>query len=283
MTPVPFSLTFSHGAETVTAAKDSVFRLLAADGLASGQYTVFSEEFSQLDGAYVQSVRVASRRLHIVFEVNTFDGTELIRSRLMSFFDPKTEGTLTVLRGGRTRSIGYYPEKVDFIQPTLCDMLKVELTLFCPKPYFSAPSETVLSSSRGLPLLTFPFTLYPGAGLTAGLRNLTNDFVISNPGDSDAGFTAILTASHPVTNPKITGPGGFIRILDTMGSGDEYLISTIPGDKKILKNGQPVFCFDRESTFFSLPKGNSTVTVTADSGEDTLSAEIVYRLKYLGV
>lgn len=68
-----------------------------------------------------------------------------------------------------------------------------------------------------------------------------------------------------------------------MKNGDVYMVSTEPGNKRIEKNGVGNFCFDRSSVFFSVPRGSSTITITADSGVDFIRSVLSYSERYLGI
>lgn len=278
-----FSMALSSGGVSVGIGRGEILRPISLDGTSSGSYRIFFEEDSRFDGAVVMGKRLAPRRIDMLLEVSVPEESERMRSVLISFLNPKDDCLLTVCRGGKTRTIRCSVEEAEFIQPTLYDMLRVRLRLFCAYPYFSDPDDTGVSGTKTLPLFAFPFVSYTGAGAAAGLVSVTNEIVVNNRGDTDAGFTASLSASGRVKNPYLSLCGSVIRIIDTMKEGDVFTVRTVPGDKFIQKNGVPCFCFDRTSVFFTLPRGKSTVCYGSEEGEEALSVTVVFNNSYLGI
>lgn len=275
-----FSIHLTNGRSDILISKNSIYRLISAKGLESGDYDIFSSANSQLHGASVISRRIKPRRITLEFEA---DGGEFSRSDLISFFNPLLDGTLTVTREANVRSIKYIPEKAEFSQPTLFDPLCIKATLYCAAPFFTNPRDTAVSNKTSVPMLTFPFTSIKGVGITSGLEISANTFSISNPGDVDVGISVTLRAQGRVVNPYVASNGREIRILDKIEEGDVYEICTVPGSKSLVKNGVNVFNFDRKSDFFTLSPGISSVVIGADVGADLIYSDIVYNVKYLGI
>ena len=284
MSDIPkFSVLLSNGTSEITISRNSIYRLISADGLESGDYNIFSSVNSQIHGASVISRHLRPRRIIIEFEASTPERGEMHRAELLSFFNPLRSGTLTVTRGSNVRSIKYIPEKAEFIQPTLFDALRIKATLFCADPFFTNPQDTAVSSRASVPMLSLPFNSLVGVGITAGLSVSTNTFTVNNSGDAEVGLTVSIRASGEVVNPFVRNEGREVRILDTMREGDVYEICTIPGAKRLSKNGVNVFNFDRKSEFFTLATGTSSVVIGADFGSDAITSSIVYNVKYLGI
>ena len=86
-------------------------------------------------------------------------------------------------------------------------------------------------------------------------------------------------------NPVITREedGAYIRILTTLAVGDTLTVSTVPGAKYVLKNGENCLRFDRGSTFFPLLCGKNTLHISADAMPEPPDTVIAYRNRYFGV
>jgi hypothetical protein len=263
----------------VQIGRGEPFRLLFAQGLEAAQYEVGLGENALLDGGYVASERVAPREIDIEFEAAQWALTQQHRLRLIGLLRPKTAGTLTVSRAGVTRSIGFrLSGRPRFKQESLYDFLRVSVTLVCPDPYFTDPSDSAARFLSVRPLFAAPLTSWAGAGTASGMVTASGSLEIENAGDTDIGVVAELTAET-----RVAVNGECVRALTELAQGDSLAISTVPGQKSIRKNGEPANFYDRASVFFQLPTGRSTVTVSADTGADNLRARIRYRLKYLGV
>ena len=87
----------------------------------------------------------------------------------------------------------------------------------------------------------------------------------------------MLKGIDPVISPEL------LKIIMEMGHGDELVIDTRLRRKSITLNGESCFTFERDSTFFSLPKGVSALSVTCDSGAEFAECEIEYVPAYYGM
>jgi len=278
-------ITLQMGNRKIEIGAASVYRLLSASGLEASDYSLVLSENALLDGAYVDSKKVLPRPIDISFDVSDRANTEAYRQLLISFFDPKAEGILTVRRNNVSRRIGFELAAVKMKQPHLYDILNVSLSITCPDPYFRDGSDQVRAMMDYIPLLTFPFNSYHLTGITAGLQRKISTVTINNTGDADIGIQVdFLADGGTVTNPQVMlGDGSYVRVLDVLDIDDTLKITTEPGNKRIEKNGESLFRFDRRSVFFMLPRGESTVTISADVGANNMSTSLTYSLKYLGV
>ena len=276
------SITLESGGSSLVIAKGSAYRLIGEEGLGSGDFVVKSSENSALDGAYLQCRRIAARNITLVFESS--DGSERGRCLLISFLNPKRSGTLTVRREGFCRSIGYEIAKVKYSQPTLFHPITVMLSLVCVVPFFSEPSLSADKSKRLYGLLAFPFNSLSGSGITAGYSTVRDSFYVDNTGDAEIGVRITLSVSGGnAEEPYIECEGKRVTVLGTLVPGDRCEICTEPGSKGIKLNGTARYNFDRSSIFFGIPAGRHLISFGASSGAEYLSAELSYRLRYLGI
>ena len=284
MNPSSFSITLSSCGNSIKLSEASSYRILSYKGITSGSYVINSPEYSILDGSSVQGRRIASREIVLSFEVVDYGNTDAHRASLMTFFNPKESGTLKVTRGNRSRKTDYEVMKVEFEQKTIFSPLTVTVSLFCPLPYFADPSKSVVSGDTAIPLFTFPFNSVKDVGIMSGVIKQLNSFSVNNPGDIPVGITAYITVTGDgVVNPNVSCGDESLKILDTPSVGDSYIVSTVAGKKKILKNQKAFFSFDRNSSFFSLKRGASQIDISADSSPEFIESYIEIDPWYLGI
>lgn len=281
-------LIINIGAEQVIIAKDSVYRLLegGVSGIEAANLEAVMSEYADMDGGYLEAVRIPPRHISVLFSISDKTQTESLRKKLIAFFSPRKAGTLIIERANRSRKIGFYlSEEPEFIQKNIIeDRLHVRVSMVCPEPFFEDVTPTTINFMKPLPLLTFPFNSVAGVGITAGVLEITDTTTLVNNGDMPVGIICdILANGGTVTNPKITMNGQYVRVIKTMEIGDTVQIDTNKGQKNIYYNGESQFIFDRKSVFFQLPVGTNTIVISADAGIKDAKASFTYSFKYLGV
>lgn len=296
--------------------RDLILRLQFGDriitvGGASSPYRILSSGFSGgeaaeavvettggvlSDGDLVLSRSVGGRDMVLQFEIADYDNRDVYRRELLSFFDPHAAGVLTVIRrdgdaGTVTRSCAcMLSGRMTMTQETLDAFVRVRVPLYCPDPYFYAEPCRVTAAQDLTPLLSFPLTVTEDTGAVGGLVRSEDTLMMDNPGDAPTGFVLSLRAcdhggTTGIVNPKITRAedGAYIRILTTLADGDTLTVSTVPGAKYVLKNGENELRFDRGSTFFPLLHGSNTLQISADAMLEPPETVIAYRCRYFGV
>lgn len=272
------------GDDEITISSTSVYRLMDFDGIAASDITITTANNAVMDGGYIQSVRVGMRDINIQFCIADKPLIEPLRARLISFLKPKVCGALYVTRGEVTRRIYcYLATKPDFEQPN--KLLSISIVLKCPEPYFLDEFDSNPQYLTFAPVLNFPLTFLPAAGLTTGIQITSDVITINNTGDVDVGIICDISADKgSITNPKISIDGGdFVRVITVLDQGDTLTINTRPGEKDIKINGESKFIYDITSIFFSVPVGEHTIQISADAGVTNANSSFTYALKYLGV
>ncbi len=291
-------LRLQFGEQIITiGGASSPYRLLASgfSGAEAAEAVVEAMEQTPADGGIVLSRHLSGRDLTLQFEIADYDNRETYRRALISFFDPAADGTLTVIRRGDdgrsvTRScVCMLSGRVTVTQESLYSYIRVRVPLYCPDPYFYSDTCRVQAARTVTPLLTFPLTVTEDAGAVGGLIRCEDTLVIHNPGDAPAGFVLSLRAidhggTAGIVNPVITREedGAYIRLLTTLADDDTLTVSTVPGAKYVLKNGENELRFDRGSTFFPLLRGVNTLHVSADAMLEPPDTVISYRCRYFG-
>ncbi len=276
------------------------YRLLASglEGIESAETVLTFADSAQYDGGTVLSARVPGREIRLLFEIADYDNRDAYREALISFFKPRTIGTLTVSRYAKglpqdhDRTIGCMLwGNVEMTQESMYDYIRVAVTLYCPDPYFYAESVPRVLSRTGAALLYFPMTVTASSGMTVGLLKTDDRLSVWNNGDTETGFLINITASEqtPGAGAAFEDPclthlesGAYIRIRDTLDLGDTVTVCTLPGAKYILKNGERRMNFDVGSTFFSLQPGENTLVLSARAHLGALEAVVSFRTRHFG-
>jgi len=275
----------------------SPYRLLSSgfSGGEAAEAVTDCMEHAQLDGALVLSRHLSGRDLTLTFEIADYDNREKYRAELLSFFDPMADGTLTVIRQGAdgktvSRSAAcMLSGRMTMTQETLSSYIRVKVPLYCPDPYFFSDVTETAASRVASPLFSFPLTVTEDTGVVSGLIRHDDTVTVWNLGDAPTGFLLCLRAvdsggTAGIANPVITREedGAYIRILTTLAVDDTLVISTVPGAKYVLKNGDNCLRFDRGSSFFPLLRGKNTLRISSDAMPEPPDTVISYRNRYFG-
>jgi hypothetical protein len=154
---------------------------------------------------------------------------------------------------------------------------KVKLNYEANNPFWYS-EQSILESFRGVnPLFKLPFTMSTTSPVIFGEIIPANSAI--NQGQVEA--PVIIRISGACINPMIQNltTGEFIGFKNlTMVAGDELIIDTTFGQKKVELNGQNVFNkLDFASTFFNLIKGKNTIDFTDASASNEATIQFIYR------
>lgn len=257
--------------------------LLSLKGEDAMDYDITLEQLST-DEAYTKNSRFLPR--YITAEIRSKDRTDaLIDARYLQvtdYFDNAAECTLTVYSHGIERYISCRIDARENLSKKWYEPPHYRITLVAESPWMRG-AEITNTFRSSLRLTFFPLTFMVSDGMSTGVSTTGNSVTFDYNGHTEAGFTLTLTASGAVVNPKVTNQNGdYVRVLKTMADGDVVTISTVFRQKGVRCDG--VACkYDRLSTFFSLEKGSNTLTISADSGETSLTKSLVYRELFRGI
>ena len=249
------------------------------------------------DGETETSVYLDPRDITIKGQLRTNDfllQNELIR-RLNRILDPHHSGTLTYIMGEARRKITCRALSA----PVWAKSSKrpvFTITLFCPNPYWSDTSTTLVQFAGGSAAFHFPLPFYSdvntlwewpvimGAISTLGLARIQND------SDSDCGMIWEAAASGEVINPLLINvdTGDYIKLNLTLQNGDVLRVTTAYGKKRVrlIRNGEDLNAYSSVvlgSTFFPIYKGANNLSLRVESGGAYLDCRIGFEGQYLGV
>ena len=158
---------------------------------------------------------------------------------------------------------------------------KVQLLYTANNPFWYAETE-ILETFQGVePLFELPFTMSPTNPIIFG--NVIPSKTAINEGQVDA--PVLISIKGACINPRIDNEttGEFIAFKDlVMNAGDELVIDTTFGKKKVELNGQNVFNkLDFASTFFNLQIGENSIDFTDETGSTETTIHFLYRNLYI--
>lgn len=154
----------------------------------------------------------------------------------------------------------------------------------CWTDYYSVTSNIVM----WLPMFHFPLEIPKDEGVIVGLREPKLIATIENVGSLTTGIVIKFIAKGTLTNPALTNvdTGETIRIEKEMNAGDIVTINTNYGEKSIIdKDGNNMFKYlDLDNcSFLQLNAGTNNYKYSADTNEENLEVQIIYKQLYLGV
>ena len=286
MTAEQYKIIISSGEKTFEISPSSGAHLIenGLSGFSSVGFDVSLCSYASQSGGYAQKRRFAEREMKISFEIER-DYNKALTRRLVSLLDPRKDCEIDITLGEVRRKITAIPcDEPVFSRPTFSDSTEVTLFFTAPSVFFRSHNEIAsrLREKRGL--LTFPMNFTASAGLTSGVFFTHGSAEIENPGDSECGLIITITACDGrVEKPAVHLGDRYILCPLTLDIGDTLVIDTRPRLKNIYLNGERCFIFDKRSSFFSLPVGRSTVSVTCESGQENADTVIEFTPLYYGV
>lgn len=277
------TMTFESGGKQLTIGSDTLYGITYVEGLEASDVTISMTPIAQYDGSTVSKVRIEPRPIHIEVEYPAASDTEEIRHWLQSFFVPKNEGKLSVNYCGTERKINYYCSRLKDNRVNIFSPLAFAVDLTCPDPWFYDAEEHESNMVQTVPLLTFPFNSVQSVGITTGTTWRSEETEIHNTGDTEIGIVVEVVANGPMADPYIMLGTQRVQAQCSLQANDVVEFSTVPLKKGISLNGVGNIKYYRDSEFFSVPIGTSTLQVGAASGGANATATIRYSFKYMGV
>lgn len=205
------------------------------------------------------------------------------RAKAISFFNPKHTFVVYVTRGSDTRWIIAKINKFKCPDQRQCKAVEMQMALICEDPFFFSKDNYGKNIAAVTGCFGFPFISKINDGFKVGTYNFAKQIEIENTGDVETYMTIRIEAFGEVVNPKVIKDKAYIRLIDTLVSGDVIEIDMV--ENTIKKNG--VNCIgrtDRTSSFtgMAMDVGDNTISFTADDGDTNMKVVLYYNLRYLG-
>lgn len=279
-------LVCQNGSESVTFAYDWPLWIEDLEGVTSSEFDVSTSKLSSQDGELYLNSQAAKRTIVITASCRAQDKAfEQQREELLSFFRPRSEGTLFFYEGVVSRKIAYQVKSVRF-EPS-GQYRELEVQLICPDPVWKAMEDESVSMAQMVGDIEFPAEL--AEEFTVSHRNENVMAIISNDSNAARGLTITFEASGEVTIPALIEATRQERLeVDvTLHSGDVLTVTTGPNNKRVLLTSGGVTTNVNNrwvygSTWLQAEPGWNIFRYTADSGEASLSATIRSTPAYWG-
>ena len=266
------------------AADETDWGLTAIDGAAAPQYQVYTSDQARGDGSFVTGRRVAARDLEFSAAVMDAGSNAVLRKAALSFFRPGVEYRIYWTYLGTTRWIT--GELTAFKAPSgpVGEAQTFSAYFLCAKPFWQSVDDFGQDIAAITPCWGWPYMDHPIFGVRAAVANFAREVVFDYDGDVPSYFKATITCDGPVTNPRLTGGEGYVRILTGMQQGDVLTIDFEAA--RVQMNGENILAkVDRASSFSAMKMGpgENRVSFSADVGENGMHVVLYYNKQYLGV
>lgn len=270
--------------ETIEFAYDgNPLRLSDTSGFSEADYTVNTTKNSGQDGENYNGSTANKRNPIITAEI--FSDYQAQRSRLYSFFQPRSEGTVYHYEDDVGKKAQYYVEKLDIEESGT--VRTATLSLICPDPKWYALEDqlTQLAVWRGK--ITFPLRLSNPFTVTEKVNSLIGN--VHNDSAVSMGLTVKFTATGTVVNPSLydVNRHELMQINTTMHAGDVIIITTGDGNKRVrlvfggvTTNINNLMLYPPK--WLQAYQGDNLYRYNADSGIDSLSVSILSTQAYWG-
>ena len=171
---------------------------------------------------------------------------------------------------------------------------KFKVEGYCPDPLFSEQVESKVAAASTIPMFHFPLIISktpntPG-GVIFGLRQPSLIVAINNSGAVDVGMKIVFKANGTLYGPSLINidTQKYFKVNKSMQAGEEIVIDTIIGEKKIqgMLNGVTSNYFkyrDLNSEWLQLKVGDNIFRYDAEQNIKNLEVYIYYNNKYLEV
>ena len=218
---------------------------------------------------------------------------EKLKRELYSVFNPKYKGELKIYK----KTSSYSASNLVVNQAPIFEMdytdtnelFGFSINLIMPFPYFGTENDIIEEFGSEVGLIEFPVDV-PPEGQELTVRNMEIVKNIKNIGDTEAPITVEFKANAAVKNPSIYNiyTKEFIKLNRTMKRGERILVTTEPGNKRVVSiiDGIEENIFeqlDQGSTFIHLKVGENVIRYNADELLEQLEVYITYKNYYIGI
>lgn len=241
------------------------------------------------DGGLITSKRLTKKDRSIKAGFVHPNQNTLERQKVQAFFNPKADYRLYITVGDRTLwgECSVYKKNVPISVET--QLLTLDVTFMFPNPFLKSFDDFGADIASKTELIAFPYLVsldkYP-RGLTGGLYNFQKEVYLINDGDVETYCRAEFRAIGNVVNPYLMIGDKYVRLNDTLESGDLVIMDFTTLPPRVTKNGANFIghC-DRTSNFtdMAMKVGDVTIEYGADDGEINLSVSFFYNKLYTSI
>lgn len=267
------------------------FVLIGAEGLHGVELDYSESDSPFIDGTFVNNVRASARGIALTFQLigDVQEALDLFTNVIKS----KQVGSLIETdENGREIQITGIVKIPPYTR--LSSACTIQLELYCGQPYWEDIKAVIAVISEIIDMLYLPTEgrAIPESGIPFGEINIDLTRTLLNEGDTEVGMTISIVALDNTSRPRIscsTGEqnGWYMELDVDMVQGDEVIIDTHRGQKKVTFNGSqtigntPVLSLltIKGDDWLQLEQGVNTFNITA-TNDDVIYFEIEYKRRY---
>lgn len=236
------------------------------------------------DGSMFNGAYVDNRQIVITMAINS--PAEDNRIKLYKYF--KMKNAIRLFYKNSTRDV-YIDGYVQHINIQYFDKKQiVQITVFCPNPFFNDVSDNMVEFNAIDSLFEFPFeivTPIPFSEITTG-----EEINVRNLGDVASGMEIKIIVAGTVTNPVMYNvvTNQYFKIMKSFSTGDVIVINTNKKYKKVQLTSEGtttsiVGNIASGSTWLQIDPGDNIFQITADSNPENIIAFCNTVTQYEGV
>lgn len=236
------------------------------------------------DGSMFNGAYVDNRQIVITMAINS--PAEDNRIKLYKYF--KMKNAIRLFYKNSTRDV-YIDGYVQHINIQYFDKKQiVQITVFCPNPFFNDVSDNMVEFNAIDSLFEFPFeivTPIPFSEITTG-----EEINVRNLGDVASGMEIKIIVAGTVTNPVMYNvvTNQYFKIMKSFATGDVIVINTNKKYKKVQLTSEGtttsiVGNIASGSTWLQIDPGDNIFQITADSNPENIIAFCNTVTQYEGV
>lgn len=280
--------------ERLPLVGNELFDLVNIDGQTAAEASISSSTTGGTDGETVNSVQANPRTIISDLRIKNGVDVESAKRHILKTVKLKQRGYLEWKQNERIVTISGIVESIDM--PRWTNAVVMQITLHCDQPFWEDAENVIqeISDAIGLHYFTDSATdmlYFPEEGIPLGEYNTLRTREYYNDGDVSVGMEISIVAFETVTNPIIyDGSGNFLGIGHGSGArqlvmqeGDNLVITTHKGNKRVLLNGKSVIAkIKPRSTWLQLAAGDNLFTIDSDDDSiSNMSFSLIYKQRYV--
>ncbi len=295
-----------HG-EILPLLGNPLFHVTHIDGMTTANTSVATAVVGGFDGDTVNNIQATPRTLIIDLRPRSGVNVEEAKREILKVVKLKQRGGLIWTQNERTVAINGIVEAIEM--PRFSEAVVMQITLHCEQPFWEDIDDVIKQISEAINLHYFTnnpedMLYFTENGLPFGEYDTIRTKTFYNDGDVAVGLEIRILAHDTVTNPIIydqngnyfgvgyelesasanTGIGtAWVSVPVVMQAGDEIVITTHKGNKKVTFNGTNIFDkIKPNSTWLQLETGNNTFSINSDDDSITnMSFSLIYKQRYV--
>ena len=280
--------------ERLPLVGNELFFLTDVDGQTAADADISSSTTGGTDGETVNSVQAKPRTIVLDLRIKSGVDVEYAKRKILKIVKLKQRGSLEWTQNERTVTISGIVESIEM--PRWKNGVIMQITLHCDQPFWEDAEEVIQEISEAIDLHYFTdsetdMLYFPVDGIAFGEYNTLRTRDYYNDGDVSVGMEISIVAFETVTNPIIyDGNGDFLGVGHGSGArqlvmheGDNLVITTHKGNKRVLLNGENVIAkIKPRSTWLQMAAGDNLFTIDSDDGSLTnMAFSLMYKQRYV--